>query len=82
MTCDQVFELIVQHTREILPELQGRTLQRSDRLQDLGANSLDRAEIVMAVLDSLSLQIPRVETFGPNNIGALAELLHAKLHTV
>jgi polyketide biosynthesis acyl carrier protein len=79
MSQEEILQVIVRHTREILPGLDRHQFKGSDRLQDLGANSVDRAEIVMLVLDSLSLNIPRVETFGPNNIGELAELLHAKL---
>ncbi len=79
MNQEEIFQLIVRHTQEVLPGLEQHPFQHSDQLHDLGANSVDRAEIVMLVLDSLSLKIPRVETFGPNNIGELADLLHAKL---
>ena len=41
---------------------------------------MDRAAIVMMVLEALALKIPRTEVFGPNNIGELADLLHKKLH--
>jgi polyketide biosynthesis acyl carrier protein len=78
MSKKDIFELIVRCTQEVIPELANHVFQRGDRLQDLGANSVDRAEIVTLVLESLSLQIPRVEMFGPNNIGELAELLHDK----
>lgn len=79
MNRQEIFDLIARNAREVLPELEQHRFQDSDRLQDLGANSVDRAEIVMLTLESLSLKIPRVETFGPNNIGELADLLHAKL---
>ena len=78
MTRDEIFNLIVQCAREVLPDLENRPLQRTDSLTDLGANSMDRAEIVMMVLDAMSLKIPRTETVGPQNIGELADLLHAK----
>ena len=78
-TREQVFETIVQHTREVVPELEGHAFQDSDSLRELGANSIDRAEIPMLVLESLSLSIPRVELFGPNNIGELADLIHARI---
>lgn len=74
-----ILELIVRHSLEVLPDLEGRTLQGHDSLQELGANSLDRAEIVALVLDSLSLRVPRVELVGPRNLNELAELLSAKL---
>jgi polyketide biosynthesis acyl carrier protein len=69
----------VSHARAVIPALEAHSFQRTDRLQDLGANSVDRAEILMLVLESLGLQIPRVELFGPRNIGELADLLHGKL---
>ena len=76
----QILELIVQSTREILPGLDSHDFVDSDRLADLGANSVDRAEIVMMVQEALNLSIPRVELFGPKNIGELADLLLRKLN--
>jgi polyketide biosynthesis acyl carrier protein len=79
MTNDELFQLVVRHAKEVIPELASHIFQRNDRLAELGANSMDRAEILMLVLDSLSLKIPRVELFGPKNIGELVELLGRKL---
>jgi len=39
---------------------------------------MDRAEIVGLVLESLNLNIPRIELFGAENIGQLAEIIHDK----
>jgi len=79
MTHDQLFQLVVRHVKDVIPELDAHSFERNDRLQELGANSMDRAEILMLVLDSLSLKIPRVELFGPRNLGELVELLGRKL---
>lgn len=79
MTRDEILELIAKHTREILPGLEQHRFIASDRLVDLGANSVDRAEIAMLVQDSLSLAVPRVQLFGPKDIGELADLFLAKL---
>lgn len=76
----EIFELIVRHTQEVVPELQMHSFNDSDRLQALGANSVDRAEIITLVLGELCLDIPRVEAFGPESIGGLADLLHEKLN--
>lgn len=80
MEMQDVFELIVSCTREIVPGLDNHTFANSDQLDELGANSIDRAEIVMAIMESLSLTIPRVDMFGAKNIGQLAELIHDKMH--
>jgi polyketide biosynthesis acyl carrier protein len=78
MTKMELLDLIAQHAREILPELEGHQFDESDRLVDLGANSLDRAEIAMLVQESLGLSISRVELFGAKNIGELADLFLRK----
>jgi polyketide biosynthesis acyl carrier protein len=75
----QVLDLIAQHTREILPGLDAHAFAASDRLVDLGANSIDRAEIAMLVQESLGLLVSRVALFGPKNIGELADLFLQKL---
>lgn len=79
MSKDDVFDLVVCHTCEVLPELEGHIFKPSDRLVELGANSVDRAEIVAMTMESLSLQIPRVELFGAKNIGELVDILYEKL---
>ena len=76
---DEIFELIVRHSREVVPELETHEFKHNDRLSDLGANSMDRADVVMMTMEALSLQIPRVELFGAQNIGELAELFYEKL---
>ena len=76
----QILELIAHSAREVLPDLQSHGFTESDCLADLGANSVDRAEIVMLVQEALNLTIPRVELFGPANIGELAELFAKRLN--
>ncbi len=79
MTRTQMLDLIARQTREVLPELAAHEFSASDRLADLGANSVDRAEITMLVQEALGLSVPRVELFGPTNVGELADLLLRKL---
>jgi polyketide biosynthesis acyl carrier protein len=79
MTKSEVLNLIAQHTRDLLPGLDEHEFVASDRLVDLGANSVDRAEIAMLVQESLALSVSRVELFGPKNIGELADLFLQKL---
>ena len=78
MNREQIFEIIASHAREVLPDLASHRFQSSDELKELGANSIDRSEIVMLTLESLKLQISLVEIAGAQNLGELAELLHAK----
>jgi len=81
MNKEDIFKLIVRHSCQVIPELTGHEFKQSDRLVDLGANSVDRAEIITITMEALSLQIPRVELFGTNNIGELADVLYEKLQS-
>jgi polyketide biosynthesis acyl carrier protein len=78
MNKEDIFNLVVRHSCEVIPELESHNFKPSDRLTDLGANSVDRAEIVSMTMEALSLQIPRVELFGAKNIGELIDVLYEK----
>lgn len=82
MNKTKLLDLIAQHAREVLSGLEAHQFVAADRLVDLGANSVDRAEIAMLVQESLNISIPRVELFGPKNIGELADLFLEKLDAV
>ena len=79
MNRDNILNIIIEHTCELLPALQKHAFQDTDSLADLGANSIDRSEIVMLTMESLALKLSRVELMGPTNIGELADLIYAKL---
>lgn len=81
MNKEDIVELVVRHSCQVIPGLAGHEFKQSDRLIDLGANSVDRAEIITITMEALSLQIPRVELFGTNNIGELADVLYEKLQS-
>lgn len=79
MTVQEIFKVITAHTREVLPSLLEHNFQFSDSLKNLGANSIDRSEIVMMTLESLSLRIPLIEIASAENIGELAEILYERM---
>lgn len=74
----QIFEIIVQHAKEVIPALEGHNFTMKDALRDLGANSVDRSDITVMTLESLSLRVPLVELARVANIGELVEILYAK----
>lgn len=79
MNKEDIFALVTRHAQEVIPALRGHLFQPHQSLRELGANSIDRSEIVMMTLESLSLRIPLVETVKATNIGELVNVLHAKL---
>jgi polyketide biosynthesis acyl carrier protein len=79
MDRNDVLNLIIRCTREVIPGLDTHAFAPHDRLESLGANSVDRAEIATLAMESLALNFPRIEISGPKTIGELAALLHDKL---
>ncbi len=79
MSKEEIMEVIARNCVGVIPALKSHVFQPSDRLKDLGANSLDRSDILDMTLETLSLQIPRVEVYGTKNIGELVDLLHDKM---
>ncbi len=78
MNKEEIFETITRHAREVLPKLQDHQFRWDDALKDLGANSIDRSEIVIMTLESLSLNVPLIEIAGASDIGELADILYEK----
>ncbi|AUZ26502.1 acyl carrier protein [Bacillus cabrialesii] len=82
MDKQRIFEVLITNICEVLPELDGHRFEPEDQLVELGADSVDRAEIITMVLEDLSLNIPRIELSGVKNIGELAEVLYDKVQSV
>jgi polyketide biosynthesis acyl carrier protein len=78
MTSEHLAQLIITEIRETVPELADHPISGEDAMADLGVDSIERSEVILAVLEKIDLKIPMVELHGPRNIGELADLLHAK----
>jgi polyketide biosynthesis acyl carrier protein len=70
--------LVRQNIYEVLPDVDGRQLAAADRLTDLGANSVDRAEIVMMSMEALALDVPRAELAAVGTVGGLVDALYTR----
>jgi polyketide biosynthesis acyl carrier protein len=76
MSKDEIFLIIVRHTREVVPALEAHDFQQTDSLKALGANSIDRADIIMQTLESLSLMnVPMMAMAKAENMGQLAGII-------
>lgn len=77
MTREQIFAIVKKNTLEVLPDVQPDDVRIEGQLKDLGANSIDRVEIVTMSMEDLDLQIPLVELGNVSNISGLVDILHA-----
>lgn len=78
MDIQQIFEILTDFTSEVIPELENHAFKMEDSLRELGANSLDRIEILTMTLEDLSSDMALVELAEAKNIGDLARIIFEK----
>lgn len=75
----EVTNIITEKLVEILPELEGQIISCDASFVELGANSVDRGELIMLTLEELNLEISRIEFAGAQTINELADIIIQKL---
>jgi polyketide biosynthesis acyl carrier protein len=79
MNKQEVFVAIKRNILEVLPGLdEGRVVPEAS-MRDLGANSIDRADILIMTMESLRLKFPLAELGSLKNLQGLVDFLHGKL---
>ena len=78
MTKEDIFEVIQQNIMEVLEEIHKDMVQIDKSMKDLGANSVDRMEIIAMTMEALDVKIPLVEFGSVKNIQGLVDLLYEK----
>lgn len=82
MNKEQIFGVIKENILETLPELAEKKIILSDSLKELGANSIDRAEIIIQTLSKLKLKVPLSDFGNAKNIEELVEIISSKMTAV
>lgn len=70
---EQVLSIIRDNIEEILPDIGDITVDHS--LKELGANSIDRAEIIVNTMQELEIKISLIEFRDCKNIGDIIEIM-------
>ena len=73
---EEIFAVIKANTLRILSEVPPDHITIDGNLTDLGANSIDRVEIVIYSLQELNLKIPAPELHGLKNLRAVVDLFY------
>jgi polyketide biosynthesis acyl carrier protein len=73
---DKIFAVLKENTLRILPDVVPNDVTIDGSLTDLGANSIDRVEIVLNSLQELQLKIPVPELHGLKNVRAVVDLFY------
>jgi polyketide biosynthesis acyl carrier protein len=75
----EILDVIERNLREILPELQSVVINPQQSMKELGANSLDRADVVLQTMEALGVTFPLHELGGVENIQGLVDFLHQRI---
>lgn len=75
---NEIVSLIKENLVEIIPELEGEDISGDETLVDLGANSIDRGELITLTLERLDLNVSRIEFVSAQTINQLADLIVEK----
>ncbi|ELR68269.1 Acyl carrier protein [Fulvivirga imtechensis AK7] len=75
MSKEHVFETVKNVVMEILPDVEAEQITMDKSLRDLGANSIDRMEVVTMSMEELGLKIPLMSFANVSNIEGLVDVL-------
>ncbi|MEV0593885.1 phosphopantetheine-binding protein [Nonomuraea cavernae] len=75
MTNTQIFETVKENVLKVLPDLRPGDVTAEGTLTDLGANSVDRADVVTMSMEDLGLTVPVSEFQEVHDIRSLVDLL-------
>lgn len=75
---NEIVKLIKENLIEIIQELEGTEISADQTLVDLGANSIDRGELITLTLERLDLNVSRIEFVSAQTINELADLIVEK----
>ena len=76
---EKAFSAIKNAIAEVLPDLPMENVAIENRLHDLGANSVERAEILMLAMESLEVNVPLVEFADAKNIEGIVGIFESVL---
>ena len=74
-TTDRALAAVTSAVREVLPSVPAAAVTLDASLKALGANSVDRAEILIISMDALGVRCPMVEFAQAADIGGITRIL-------
>lgn len=77
-TREAIAHLVVEVVTEILPTVPAASVAGHRHLKDLGADSVDRVEIIVSLLDRLALREPLSAFASLPNIDAVIDVLYER----
>ena len=79
MNKDEIFNIIKKNIAEVLFDLDIDSVKITDSLKDLGANSIDRLDIIMLSIEALNIKCEMMEFKNAKNIEGIVDILASKV---
>ena len=79
MNKEEIWNVLTCSILEVLPECINRNIHLKESLSELGANSIDRVEILTLTLSQLKIKIPLVKFGEAKNLADLVEIFYCAL---
>ena len=74
----EIFQIIKANLLELLPDLDPSRIVPEESMKNLGANSIDRADVIIQTMEALALKFPLHELGKLKNIQGLVDEFHAR----
>lgn len=78
MSKQMIFEMMKESISIILPDIEPDQLSIDDSLKEIGANSVDRMDIIIDMMEKLDIKLPLIEFGELKNMGEIVDLLFSK----
>lgn len=76
MEKNKIYNTIIKNSYEVLEGMEDENITGDNNFLEIGANSIDRAEIINLTLEDLELDVPRVGLAKANNINELVDAIY------
>lgn len=75
MTDEEIFSVVRRNLVEMMPELADADIRPEHSMRELGANSIDRMDVVIASQEDLGIRVPNDELTTATDIASLVTVL-------
>ncbi|MCF6255544.1 MAG: acyl carrier protein [Gammaproteobacteria bacterium] len=75
MEKESIFLVVKDAIADVLPDVDTEAVSIEQNLKSLGANSIDRTEIVMSSMEKLGIKLPLVSFGGVENIEDMVDVM-------
>ncbi|MBC3988132.1 acyl carrier protein [Streptomyces sp. AC563] len=75
MSQEEIFKALMSVFSEIVPEVDVSAATPQDSLRDLGANSIDRADIITETMEAAGVSLPMVRFADAKSIGDIVRVI-------